>query len=213
MHGALGPLLGRQQRQSVGGRWREGLRGWVGGWGWEDSTLILAQVGWRWLRSALPFKEGKLMFFFRKHNIVREEHNGSLSPVFPCTSVWVRACTVCVCAWAYVCLCKCVAMMAPLSPPSSAHKRVGASSWLSFKVGLEFSKRHSPSQFYLLIQAKDISFNLSPCFSILPSITKTLGIFFWQWQGFLEREKKTGVKKSSNTLLNEWMTREPCNPV
>lgn len=85
------------------------------------------------------------MFFFPKHNIVREVHNRSLSPVFPCASVWVCAFTVCVCG--RVCVCECAAMMAPLSPPSLVHKRVGTSFWLSFKVRLEFLKDTLPVNF------------------------------------------------------------------
>lgn len=70
----------RDNQRAAGGK--KGWREW-GGWGVLHSNCI-AQVGWRCLRSALSFKEGKLMFFFPKHNIVREVHNGKLLPVFPC---------------------------------------------------------------------------------------------------------------------------------
>lgn len=72
---------GSRDNQRVAG----GKKGWGewGGWGVLHSNCM-AQVGWRCLRSALSFKEGKLMFFFPKHNIVREVYNGKLLPVFPC---------------------------------------------------------------------------------------------------------------------------------
>lgn len=72
---------GSRDNQRVAGG-KKGWREW-GGWGVLHSNCI-AQVGWRCLRSALSFKEGKLMSFFPKHNIVREVHNGKLLPVFPC---------------------------------------------------------------------------------------------------------------------------------
>lgn len=66
VHGASEALiLGGRGDNEWGWWWREGLKG--GG----NSTPNLAQVGRRWLRSALLFKEGKLMFFLAKHNIVR----------------------------------------------------------------------------------------------------------------------------------------------
>lgn len=72
---------GSRDNQRVAGG-KKGWREW-GGWGVLHSNCM-AQVGWRCLRSALSFKEGKLMFFFPKHNIVREVYNGKLLPVFPC---------------------------------------------------------------------------------------------------------------------------------
>lgn len=126
----------------------------------------------------------------------------------PCTIGASYQCFLSVCAFT-VCVWKCVAITAPLNLQSSVHKRVGTSSWSSFRVRLEFLKDTHP--FYLLIQAKDISFNLFPCSSILPSITKTLGIFFWQWQGSLERGEKLKKKRiATHFWMNE--ERQHCNP-
>lgn len=72
------------------------------------------------------------MFFLPKHNIVRGAQWVSLISVFLCFSV--SACAFTMCAR------KCGAITAPLNLPSLVRKRLGTSSWSSFKVRLEFLK-------------------------------------------------------------------------
>lgn len=146
VHGVLGALIwdGSRDNQCLGGGGKDcGAEG--------GATLILAQVGWRWLRSALPFKEGKLMFFLAKHNIVREVHNRSLSPVFPCISAWVCAFTVCVCVRALL-----------WRLHLTFHEREGTSSWSFFKVRPEFLKDTLSVNFTVLFKQRISLLTFSP---------------------------------------------------
>lgn len=99
------------------------------------------------------------MFLLPKHNIVREVHNGSLSSEFLvllCKCVHLQYVCGCACVW------KCVAMTAPLNPPSLVHKRVGPSSWSPFKVRLEFLKDTLPVNFTSLFMQRISLLTFSP---------------------------------------------------
>lgn len=167
---------------------------WVGGGGkdWEErggTTQIVAQVGWRWPRSALPFKEGKLMFFLPKHNIVREVHNRRLSPVFPCASVWVCAYSMCMCVSVW-----------PWWPYLTSHPwsiRVGISSWSSFKVRLEFLKDTLPVNFTSLFRQRISLLTFYPASPSSRQLQKPWASSFDK-NGSLEREEKTKKRKATH---------------
>lgn len=112
------------------------------------------------------------MFFLPKHNIVREVHNGSLSPVFSCAFFCVIVCAFTVCVCGCVCVCKCVAMTAPLNLPSLVHTREGTSSWSSFKVRLEFLKDTLPVNFTSLFRQKISLLTFSPASPSSPQLQK-----------------------------------------
>ncbi len=193
------PHQGHFANFSVAGR-IEGRRG---------GTPIPAQEGWRWLRSALPFKEGKLMFFLPKHNIFREVHKRSLSPVFPCASARECAFKECVCMCVYVFM-NVWPWRPHLTPPFLVQKRVGTSSWSSFKVRQELLKDTLPVNFTFLFRQRISLLTFSPFSSVVPSITKTLGIFLWQWWGSLEREKNR--EKGVVAHLGVNVDRQQWNP-
>lgn len=133
--GPRGPHSGRQLRQWVGGWRREGLRG-----GW-DSTPILAQVGWRWLRSALSSKKANECSSCP--NIILSERC-TIEASHQCF-LTVCACTVCVCGGVYVC-----ANVWPWQPHLTCHPGPQESKnlllvFLQGQPGV--SERHSSSQF------------------------------------------------------------------
>lgn len=196
VHGALGPSFG-EAAETISG-WpprRETLRGWGwGGGGGAGLHSILAQVGWRWLRSALPFKEGKLMFFFPKHNIVREVHNRSLSPVFPCFCVHLQY--VCVGVYVFV---NVWPWWPQLAHHPRVHKRGGTSFWLSFKVRLAFLKDTPPVNFTSLFRQRISLLTFPPAPPSSRQLHKPSASSFDN-DGFLEREKRG----AAHFWMNEW---------
>lgn len=138
------------------------------------------------------------MFFFPKHNIVRELLNRSLSAAF--LRVCVRTYSMFVCA----CVCKCGAVTASLNLLSTFCRRGGTSSWSSFKVRVEFLKDTHPVNFTSLFRQRISLLTFSFASPSLHQL-QIHGHFLWTKMGGPWRERKSQEKRDKNMLLNKWL--------